>query len=209
MFNWTSPKTQQSTNSSTNSSFGIKLPENNKVAAVELDSIVKTYKDRSQKIDAHLKKAAKDRELANKLAASYIHNYYVMIDISVLLNQYAEFFKSIKDVLSSSDIQLEQLNSQNFQNLERLTRQEMDKFTHKFGEQAQKVRKLFVDYNMSEQAAKLDSIPSLTNQVSSTAENVMRLNKPNPTYGGQKKHIKKKVVIKRNGTGQKKKGSKA
>jgi hypothetical protein len=173
--NWGAKKENTAKSSDSSSSFGIKLPDDNKVAAVELKSIADKYKERSKKIDDHIKKASKDRELANKLAANYIHNYKVMIDISSLLNQYADFFQSIKNVLSNSDVQLEQLNAQSFQNLELLTRKEMDKFTSKFNEQAGKVKKLFEAYNMSSEAAKLNIIPQSTNEVSLLAEDAVKL----------------------------------
>lgn len=173
--NWGPKKENAGKSSDSSSSFGVKLPDDNKVAAVELKSIADKYKERSQKIDAHIKKASKDRELANKLAANYIHNYKVMIDISSLLNQYADFFQSIKNVLSNSDVQLEQLNAQSFQNLELLTRKEMDKFTSKFNEQATKVKKLFETYNMSSEAAKLNIIPQSTNDLSLIAEDAVKL----------------------------------
>jgi hypothetical protein len=193
MFNWSSKSKQQpSTSTSDSPTFGIKLPDNsNKVAAAELKNITESFKKRNETIKGHLNKASKDRELANKLAANYIHNYHVMIDISVLLNQYAEFFNVIKDVLANSDIQVEQLNAQNFQNLERLTRQEMDKFTSKFTEQAGKVKKLFETYNMTEQAAKLSAVPTLTSQVGIAAEEALKALPPK--YGGTKKHLRKQL----------------
>lgn len=197
------PEQAASTNSQM---FGVKLPDDNKVAKIELNALAKKYAERSKKIDDHIKKATKERELANKLAASFIHNYNVMIDISSLLNQYAEFFQQIKDLLMKSDSQLEQLNAQNFQNLERLTRQEMDRFTSKFTEQAEKVRKLFVTYNMNDQAAKLGTIPQMTSDVSTAAENVLRATPPK--YGGQK-HLRKALKNGGNGRQQKKKGSQA
>ena len=167
MFSWGKPKEPTPTASPT---LGINLPENNRVAAVELKSLADGIKTRSEKIDRQIKHAAKDREFAKKLSASYIHNYYVMIDISTLLNQYADFFKSIKEILAQSDVQLEQLNAQSFQDLEKLTRQEMDKFNMKFTDQAEKVRKLFMTYNMQDQAAKLAAVPQLASQVGRAAE---------------------------------------
>jgi hypothetical protein len=194
MFNWSTNKSKQQPPTSISSSptFGVKLPEDNKVAAVELKNITESFVKRNKTIETHLNKASKDRELANKLAANYIHNYYVMIDISVLLNQYAEFFNTIKDVLANSDIQVEQLNAQNFQNLERLTRQEMDKFTSKFTEQATKVKKLFETYNMTEQAAKLSAVPTLTSQVGIAAEEALKALPPK-YGGGRKKHLRKQL----------------
>ena len=186
MFSWGSkPKTSESSYSSP--VLGLKLPDKNEVAAVELKTIADKYKKRTDQIDLHIRKAAKDRELAKKLSASYIHNYYVMIDISVLLNQYADFFQNIKEILAKSDVQLEQLNAQSFQDLEKLTRQEMDKFTTKFTDQAEKVKKLFMTYNMQEQAAKLSAVPQFTSQVSRAAEESKALNNPPSSYGGTKR----------------------
>lgn len=200
--NWLNKSPETST-----STFGVKLPEDNRVAKVELDELAKKYTDRSKKIDDHLKKAAKDRELANKLAASFIHNYYVMIDISSLLNQYAEFFATIKDTLLKSDTQLDQLNAQNFQNLERLTRQEMDKFTMKFTEQAEKVKKLFTTYNMADQAAKLSAVPQLATNVAMAAEEAIKAGPPK-SFGGSQKYLRKMTVNMSNGGNKKKKGKK-
>lgn len=188
--------------------FGVKLPGNN-VAKVELAKIADQYSKSSKKIDDHLKKAAKDRELANKLAASFIHNYYVMIDISSLLNQYAEFFATIKDTLMKSDTQLDQLNASNFQNLEKLTRQEMDKFTTKFTEQADKVKKLFETYNMNDQAAKLSAVPTLTANVAVAAENAIKATPPKTaSFGGSQKYLKEIINEISNGGKQKTKGPK-
>jgi monoamine oxidase len=195
MFNWL--KDEKNTE---NPTLGINLPPDNRVAAVELKNIADKFKNKSEQINKHLKKATKDRELANKLASSFVHNYQVMIDISVLLNQYADFFQSIKEVLSRSDVQLEQLNAQNFQNLELLTRQEMDKFTGKFNDQATKIKKLFETYNMNEQAAKLGAIPQLTGEVAYAAENVKN-------FSGGKKHLRKELVKLING--HQKKGTQA
>lgn len=185
---------------------GVNLPADNKVALVEFKQIADKYKARSEQIDRHIKKASKDRELANKLASSFIHNYYVMIDISTLLNQYAEFFQSIKEMLSKSDVQLEQLNAQNFQNLERLTRQEMDKFTNQFSEQANKVKKLFETYNMTEQAAKLSAVPQFTSQVGIAADEAILAT---PPKSGGKNHLRKQRAKNNNGRKQEKKGAKA
>lgn len=200
MFSFMSPKQSPEA-----PKLGINLPDDNKVAAVELKDIADKYRKRTEQIDQQIKKANKDRELSKKLAASYIHNYYVMIDISSLLNQYAEFFQSIKEMLAKSDVQLEQLNAQSFQDLEKLTRQEMDKFTYKFSEQAEKVRKLFLNYNMQDQAAKLTAVPQLTSQVSAAADNAAALRR----VGGSKKHLKKNDKSISNGRRQhqKKKGS--
>lgn len=204
MFSWVTGSSDKSSPSST--PMGVNLPADNKVALVEFKQIADKYKARSEQIDRHIKKASKDRELANKLAASFIHNYYVMIDISTLLNQYAEFFQSIKEMLSKSDVQLEQLNAQNFQNLERLTRQEMDKFANQFNEQATKVKRLFETYNMSEQAAKLSAVPQYASQVALAADEAIRATVPK--YGG-KKHLRKQQSKKNNGRKQEKKGQKA
>lgn len=197
MFGWlSSSKTPE------NPMLGINLPPDNKVAAVELKNIADKYKTRSEQIDKQLKKASKDRELSNKLASSFVHNYQVMIDISVLLNQYADFFQSIKEVLSRSDVQLEQLNAQNFKNLELITRQEMDKFTSKFNEEGVKIKKLFETYNMTEQAAKLSAIPQLTSEVSFAAEEVKN-------FSGGKKYLRKELSKIINGKQHKTKGAKA
>lgn len=204
MFSWVTGSSDKSSPSST--PMGVNLPADNKVALVEFKQIADKYKARSEQIDRHIKKASKDRELANKLAASFIHNYYVMIDISTLLNQYAEFFQSIKEMLSKSDVQLEQLNAQNFQNLERLTRQEMDKFANQFNEQATKVKRLFETYNMTEQAAKLSAVPQYASQVAVAADEAIRATVPK--YGG-KKHLRKQQPKKNNGRKQEKKGQKA
>ena len=199
MFSWAtgSSKTEPST------PMGANLPADNKVALVEFKQIADKYKARSEQIDRHIRKASKDRELANKLASSFIHNYYVMIDISTLLNQYAEFFQSIKEMLSKSDVQLEQLNAQNFQNLEKLTRQEMDKFTSQFNDQAVKVKKLFETYNMAEQAAKLSAVPQYTANVALAADEALR------AKSGGKNHLRKQRSKKNNGRQQEKKRAKA
>jgi hypothetical protein len=208
MFNWGKSKNSSSSSPSSSSSsqiIGINLPDDNKVAKIELREIAEKYEKRSRTIDAHLRKSEKDKQLANKLAASFIHNYHVMIDISVLLNQYAEFFQTIKESLLKSDVQLEQLNAQNFQNLEKLTRQEVDKFTVKFSEQAQKVQKLFQSYNMNEEARKLGMIPGLTSEVTNAAEESLR----SAIRGGGKKYLRKELDIIVNGRkGNKKKAGK-
>lgn len=200
MFSWA---TGSSKTDPPSTPMGANLPADNKVALVEFKQIADKYKARSEQIDRHIKKASKDRELANKLASSFIHNYYVMIDISTLLNQYAEFFQSIKEMLSKSDVQLEQLNAQNFQNLEKLTRQEMDKFTSQFNDQAVKVKKLFETYNMPEQAAKLSAVPQYTANVALAADEALR------AKSGGKNHLRKQRSKKNNGRQQEKKRAKA
>ena len=185
-----------------NPMLGINLPPDNKVAAVELKNIADKYKLQSEKLDKHIKKASKDRELANKLASSFVHNYQVMIDISVLLNQYADFFQSIKEVLSRSDMQLEQLNAQNFKNLELLTRQEMDKFNVKFSEEGAKIKKLVETYTMTEQAATLSAVRQLAGGLSVAAESVKN-------FSGGKKYLRKELSKIINGKQHKTKGAKA
>jgi hypothetical protein len=191
-------------------SLGVNLSEN-RVAKVELNALSKKFVDEREKISKHMTKMNKDREVADKLAGHFIHNYYVMIDISSLLNQYAEFFATIKDALIKSDIQMDQLNAANFQNLEKLTRQEMDKFTTKFAEQADKVKKLFVSYNMNDQAAKLSAIPQMSVDLGTAAEAAIQAapRKPPTSFGGSKRYLKKITVNMSNGGKQKTKRSKA
>jgi hypothetical protein len=87
--------------------------------------------------------------------------------------------------------------------------QEMDKFTTKFTEQAEKVKKLFVSYNMNDQAAKLSAVPQFTTDVAAAAEEAIRAAPPKTTFGGSKKYLKKITINMSNGRKQKAKRAKA
>lgn len=138
----------------------------------QLDQMTRAVTKREVSLNRYLTINKKERVLADRLATAYVHNYSVMVDITGLLNQFAEFFKTMKDILNRSNIQLDQLNSDAFQNIERLTRQEMDRYTTKFYEQSQRVQKLFQDYQMHDKANKLASIPGMTQQLTEAADAV-------------------------------------
>lgn len=136
----------------------------------EFEKMTSNVAKRERSLRRHLSINAKERVLADKLATAYVHNYSTMIDITGLLNQFAGFFKTMKDILKQSNIQLDQLNSEAFQNIERLTRQEMERYSTRFYEQSQKVQKLFQDYQMYDKANKLASIPGMTQQLTEATE---------------------------------------
>lgn len=157
----------------------------------ELESMTKSVTARERSLKRHLAINAKERVLADKLASAYVHNYSTMIDITGLLNQFADFFRTMKEIMKQSNIQLDQLNSEAFQNIERLTRQEMDRYTNKFYEQSQRVQKLFQDYQMNDKAMKLASIPGMTQQLSDAADAVKLAKAASGGKGGPKGRPKK------------------
>lgn len=199
-----SPKTSEP------KSFGVNLPDN-KVAEAEMKDIVDAYRKREAKAKDTVHVATKLKSFSNKLAGAYVHNYKIMVDMGNLLHQYAEFFQQIKDLLSKSDLEYDQLNAQSFENLEKLTRREMDRFTTKFNEQADRVRRLFMTYNMSEQADKLSAVPQMTGNVSRAAEETYDLLRQgsSPRYGGTQKYLKKASKESNNGRGKKTQRQKA
>lgn len=156
----------------------------------EFEKMTKDVATRERSLKRHLTINAKERVLADKLATAYVHNYSTMIDVTGLLNQFAEFFKTMKDILKQSNIQLDQLNSEAFQNIEHLTRKEMDRYTNKFYEQSQKVQKLFQDYQMHDKANKLASIPGMTNQLTEAVD-ALKVARTSSGGKGLKKATKK------------------
>lgn len=189
-------------------SFGVNLPDN-RIAETEMKNIVNAYRKREEKAKDTVKVATKLKSFSNKLAGTYIHNYRIMIDMGNLLHQYAEFFQQIKELLSRSDLEYDQLNAQSFENLEKMTRREMDRFTSKFNDQADKVRRLFLTYNMGEQAEKLSAVPSMTSDVSRAAEETLETLRQTNKYGGRQKYLKKMPLKSYNGRSKKTERSKA
>jgi hypothetical protein len=157
----------------------------------EFNKMTNDVTKREKNLRRHLNINAKERVLADKLATAYVHNYSTMIDITGLLNQFAGFFKTMKDILKQSNIQLDQLNSDAFQNIERLTRQEMDRYSTRFYEQSQKVQKLFQDYQMFDKANKIASIPGMTQQLT---DSVDALKVARTATGGKARKSRKKAT---------------
>lgn len=106
-------------------------------------SIVKTSKTYQENI-----KKYKDIAKFNQhLTRSYISNMKVIVDVSELLNSYANVFGSLKDEFAKMESALgKPLEISDFEYLEGLTKTKIETLSNEFQKQSDGIKKLYAEY---------------------------------------------------------------
>lgn len=193
-------------------SFGLKVNAS-KFKAVELKDMDDKFKVTSEKLGSEISKYKKVASLNKKLTESYLLNYKAMIDISKLLNDYAEIFNRLKEVLSKyNEIEISPVD---LKHLEEITRAQMDKINTEFSQHSTKIKNLYSKYGLEDELGKLNTVDLQAREVGNLSDEALaqlRKTAPpqavaQPVFGGN--DIRKKKAKKANGNPSKKTGKKA
>lgn len=148
--------------------FGMNI--NNRAAATELKEIGEKWKRTNDKFNNEIGKYKKLNEISKKQSVVIRENFSVMIDMSRLLNSYAEFINIIKKSIAEADANIGTMKLEDFQYLENLTRSKLDQLRNTFGEQATGVKALYEKYGNPEAARLLDETLKKSADISSSAD---------------------------------------
>jgi len=175
--------------------FGVNI--NNRAAATELKEIGEKWKRTNDKFNIEIGKYKKLNEISKKQSVVIRENFAVMIDMSRLLNSYAEFINIIKKSIAEANANIGTMKLEDFQYLENLTRSKLDQLRNTFGEQATGVKALYEKYGNPEAAKLLDETLKKSADISSSADSTLSELSASLRSGGERKkkkpnHIKKK-----------------
>lgn len=184
--------------------FGISMGDSKFKAAVKLNDIEEKFKKTNEKITSEATKFKNVANLNKKLTESYVQNYYVMLDISKLLKDYADVFEKLSEMLKKYD-NIE-ISPMDMDHLKLITRAKLDELNGDFTKQSTSIRSLYSKYNMGNELNKLSAVEPLARNVGSSVDET--LSKFIKT-GGTTNYLKKTDKGSKNGrTSKEKKGKK-
>lgn len=181
---------------SKSASFGANLPIGSKGLSSEINEVGEKFTKTSKNIKSEIEKYKKINEFNKKLSASYVNNMHVMVDVSKLLNDYAQFFNLLKTQLDNMG-DIGHLKQEDIAYLENLTRAKMESFASDFIKQSDNVKSLYEKYGQNKEAEKLSSAQQSLRSVIDNADLTYSDLKELVKGGGKKKKTYKKRVVKR------------
>jgi len=192
-------------------SLGINLGAKDGMSS-ELEQVTKKIKNTSRRYTSESGKYKEIAAFNKKLSESYMQNLQAMVDVSRLLEQYANVFFILREEIEKMEKALGiELQVQDFQYLENMTKDRMAELTAKFNKEADDLKKLYSKYGKIDEVNQLDGAQKLVNMsvtnAGNTYKNLLELDRQSKqTVGGGlklKKHLSSKRVVssnKKNGT---------
>jgi hypothetical protein len=111
-------------------------------------SIVKT----SRTYQDNIKKYKEIAKFNQQLTKSYVENMKVIVDVSELLNSYANVFSSLRDEFGKMEEAMgKPLDFSDFQYLENLTKNKIETLNSEFQKQSEGIKKLYAEYGKPEE----------------------------------------------------------
>jgi len=153
-----------STNSTTATpALGVNIGKNDKNINQEIEQVTKQIQRTNKKYTDEIDKYKEIAKFNQKLTQSYVQNLQVIVDVSKLLEQYANVFYVLREETQKLEKTLGMdFNIQEFQYLENMTKDKMQELNAQFFKETEGIKKLY------EQFGKPDEVRNISN-----AQNLM------------------------------------
>lgn len=113
----------------------------------EIDNVQGSLLKNSKYYQDNIKKYKDIAKFNQQLTRSYISNMKVMVDVSDLLNNYANVFSSLREEFAKMESALgKPLELADFEYLENLTKTKIDVLNSEFQKQSNGIKKLYAEY---------------------------------------------------------------
>jgi hypothetical protein len=167
----------------------------------ELASVTNKLRTTNKRYTDEIAKYREIAEFNKKLSVSYMQNVQAMVDVSQLLEQYAGIFNVLKEETDKLEQALGmQLNIQDFQYLENMTKDKMAELNDKFFKESETLKKLYTQYGKEHEASNIVAAQTLMNQslanASSTYKKLTTLDQHQKLGGASSRHALKTTVRK-------------
>lgn len=188
----------RSTTNSPSSSFGYKIVGN---AGVPTDlenmkgNIIKTSRKYREELTKYREIAKFNQQISN----GYMKNLEAMVDVSRILNYYVDIFNLLREEFDKNDRLLgASLKSSDIGYLERLTKSKIDELNTKFMTETEKLKKMYSQYNRSEELSRVQEAQNMLKATSDSADvalNNFRAIEQQGVQGGANRKFKKYVPL--------------
>lgn len=118
----------------------------------EIESVQGSLLKNSKHYQDNIKKYKDIAKFNQHLTRSYISNMKVMVDVSDLLNNYANVFSSLREEFTKMESALgKPLELADFEYLENLTKTKIDALNNEFQKQSSGIKKLYAEYGQPDE----------------------------------------------------------
>ena len=198
------PQQQQQVPSIT--SLGINIGRSDpKNISQEIEQVTKQIQRTNRKYTDEITKYKEIANFNKKLTQSYVQNLQVIVDVSKLLEQYANVFYVLREETEKLEKSLGmEFNIDDFRYLERLTADKMMELNNMFMKETSDLKNLYEKYGKKDEAKTIADAQQLmstaTRDSKTTFDRVAeldRLSKMPPVGGGAKRRYRRKAVPKK------------
>lgn len=138
----------------------------------ELAHVTSKLRSTNKKYTDEIVKYKEIAEFNKSLSASYMQNIKAMINVSQLLEQYANIFNVLKEETDKLEKALGvQLNVQDFQYLENMTKDKMAELNDKFIKETDSLKKVFDKYGKKQESEDISNAQLMMKKSLSNAAN--------------------------------------
>jgi len=183
-------------------SLGINLGAKDAMST-DFENVTKTIRSTSRKYTSEIGKYKEIAAFNKKLSESYMQNLQAMVDVSRLLEQYANIFFILREEIEKMEKALGiELRVEDFQYLENMTKDRMAELTTKFNKEADDLKKLYSKFGKTTEFNQLDGAQRQVNtsisNAGNTYKNLVELDRQSKQQNGgvkNKKYLSIKNVI--------------
>ncbi len=162
---------------------------------VELDKVTSQIQKTNKRYTDEIAKYKEVAAFNKKLSDSYVRNLQAMVDVSKLLDQYANVFVVLRQETEKLEKALGMdFKIEDFQYLENLTKDKMAELNNNFIKETESLKKLYDKFGKREEIANIEESQRLMkasiSNASTTYQKLVELDKQS---GGKKRRVKKSL----------------